>query len=135
MNIATLTIEMAANVARLQQDLQAARGSVDSTFASIGSSVAKLKALVGTVFAGIAVGELLGAVDKVKTAAVDIERIAAASGASLDEFQRAAAGAKTLGVNVEKFGDIMKDTQDKLGDFLMTGGGELKDFFDTIGPK
>lgn len=135
MNIATLTIEMAANVARLQQDLQAARGSVDSTFASIGSSVAKLKALVGTVFAGIAVGELLGAVEKVKTAAVDIERIAAASGASLDEFQRAAAGAKTVGVNLEKFGDIMKDTQDKLGDFLLTGGGELKDFFETIGPK
>ena len=133
--IATLTIEMAANVARLQQDLQAARGSVDSTFASIGSSVTKLKALVGTVFAGIAVGSLLDAVDKVKTAAVDIERIAAASGASLDQFQRSAAAAKTVGVNLEKFGDIMKDTQDKLGDFLLTGGGELKDFFETIGPK
>ena len=135
MNIGTLTIEMAANVARLQQDLQAARGSVDNAFQGIGSAVSKLKVLVGTIFAGIAVDSLIDAVGQVKAAAVDIERLAAASGATLEEFQRSAAGAKTLGVNLEKFGDIMKDTQDKLGDFLLNGGGELKDFFETIAPK
>lgn len=40
-----------------------------------------------------------------------------------------------MGIETDKLGDILKDTQDKVGDFLTTGGGEMQDFFDNIAPQ
>ncbi|WBY16631.1 hypothetical protein PF049_00205 [Erythrobacteraceae bacterium WH01K] len=57
------------------------------------------------------------------------------SGESFEEFQRQAAGAKTVGIDFEKLGDIFKDTRDKIGDFSATGAGPMKDFFEQIAPK
>ena len=53
MNIGTLTIEMAANVARLSRDMDAARRTVERTFGSIEDEVARLKDLIGGLFAGL----------------------------------------------------------------------------------
>ncbi len=131
----SLEIELMANVARLQKDMQQARATVDNTFESIGRDVGRMKALLGTLFMGISVGNLLNAVNEVKEAAVQVERLAAMSRSSTDDFQKMAAGAKSVGIDMSKFGDIMKDVQDKVGDFLLTGEGELKDFFETIAPK
>lgn len=73
-------------------------------------------------------------VDRVSTAAAEIERFAMLAGSTPQEFQRMAAGAKSAGMDMEKYASVMKDTQDKIGDFLQTGGGELKDFFEKIAP-
>lgn len=73
-------------------------------------------------------------VDRVSTAAAEIERFAMLAGSTPEEFQRMAAGAKSAGMDMEKYASVMKDTQDKIGDFLQTGGGELKDFFEEIAP-
>ncbi len=73
-------------------------------------------------------------VDRVSTAAAEIERFAMLAGSTPQEFQRMAAGAKSAGMEMEKYASVMKDTQDKIGDFLQTGGGELKDFFEKIAP-
>lgn len=35
----------------------------------------------------------------------------------------------------DKLSDIMKDVNDKFGDFMQTGGGEMADFFEKIAPK
>lgn len=74
-------------------------------------------------------------VDRVSNAAAEIERFAMLAGSTPQEFQRMAAGAKSAGMDMEKYASVMKDTQDKIGDFLQTGGGELKDFFEKIAPK
>lgn len=58
--VAQLTIEMAANVARLSTDMDAARRKVDSTFGAIGKDVQKLKSLLGGVFAGFGAAQTLG---------------------------------------------------------------------------
>lgn len=68
-------------------------------------------------------------------AGADISRLASLSGASTTEFQKFAAGAKAVGVEQDKLSDIFKDTNDKVGDFLSTGGGELQNFFTNIAPK
>jgi hypothetical protein len=68
-------------------------------------------------------------------AAVEMQDLANAAGASLREFQRAAAGARSLGIENEKLSDIFRDVNDKIGDFTATGGGELKDFFEKIAPQ
>lgn len=41
--------------------------------------------------------------------------------------------AKSVGLEADKVGDIFKDVQDKIGDFVATGGGEAKDIFDNLG--
>jgi hypothetical protein len=58
--VAQLTIEMAANVARLTTDMAAARRTVDNTFGAISKDVAKLKTLLGGVFAGFGAQQTLG---------------------------------------------------------------------------
>ena len=57
------------------------------------------------------------------------------AGLGVEEFQKLAFAADTVGVSQEKLADILKDTNDKFGDFAATGGGPLKDFFENIAPK
>jgi lambda family phage tail tape measure protein len=40
-----------------------------------------------------------------------------------------------VGIEQEKLADILKDVNDRVGDFLSTGGGPMKDFFENIAPK
>lgn len=67
--------------------------------------------------------------------AFEIERMAQLSNAGLVEFQRFAAGARDVGVEQDKLSDILKDTNDRIGDFIATGGGPMADFFENIAPK
>lgn len=95
------------------------------------------KAAGVAIGAGIAAGVAALATFTVSTvqAATEISRFSAVAGSSTTEFQKYAAGAKTVGVENEKLADIFKDVNDKVGDFLLNGGGELQDFFKTIAPK
>lgn len=60
MNIGTLTIEMAANVARLSKDMDTARRTVERTFGNIEKDVARLKGLLGGLFAGLSATAFIG---------------------------------------------------------------------------
>lgn len=68
-------------------------------------------------------------------AAAEITKLSQVAGTSTLDFQRYSAGASLLGIQQEKLADIFKDTSDKVGDFLQTGGGPLADFFENIAPK
>lgn len=65
----------------------------------------------------------------------EIENLARLSNLNTDEFQKAAFAAKAYGIEQDKLADIFKDTQDKVGDFLKTGGGPMLDFFEQVAPK
>ena len=67
--------------------------------------------------------------------ATNIANLSKVANSGQEEFQKFAFGAKTVGVDMEKTADILKDTSDKIGDFLQTGGGPLADFFENIAPK
>ena len=43
--------------------------------------------------------------------------------ASASEFQKLAFGAQSVGIENEKFADILKDVNDKIGDFQQAGSG------------
>lgn len=51
------------------------------------------------------------------------------------EFQRWAAAGQTVGLEMDKVGDILRDVQDKIGDYLTTGAGGAVDFFEQIAPR
>ena len=50
------------------------------------------------------------------------------SGVAIDKLQGMAFATSTVGISIEKLGDISKDTREKIGDFLNTGGGGFDDF-------
>ena len=65
----------------------------------------------------------------------EVEKLAQVANAGIEEFQRAAFAAKSVGFESEKLADIYKDVNDKVGDFIATGGGAMADFFENIAPK
>lgn len=51
------------------------------------------------------------------------------------DFQRMAYGAQQFGIEQDKLSDILKDVNDRVGDFIATGAGPMADFFENIAPK
>lgn len=88
--------------------------------------------------AGVAMGAIgtaaVAVTETTATAAREIRLFSQLAGAGETEFQRFAAGAKSVGIENDKLSDILKDTNDRIGDFVQTGGGPMADFFEKIGP-
>ncbi|WP_161989474.1 hypothetical protein, partial [Xanthomonas perforans] len=114
-------------VRKFGKDSQTTAVEVGAAFGKIGGAVVGGLAVAGTA--------TLNWTRQLATASGEIERFARLSGTSEQSFQRLAAGASTVGIQQDKLSDIFKDTQDKVGDFLQNGGGELQDFFTNIAPK
>lgn len=57
------------------------------------------------------------------------------AGITVREMQLMEGATRTVGVSTEKFGDIIKDVQDKIGDFVATGGGEFKNVMEVLGDR
>lgn len=77
---------------------------------------------------GLGLGKLSGDLAALKTQA-------SVANVTVEEFQRLAFAAKSVGIENDKLADILKDTTDKVGDFLTTGGGPMADFFEQIAPQ
>lgn len=101
--------------------------AIDQAFSDMGTRIA-----VGASTAGAA---LIAMVGSTANTAKEISNLAVLSGANATEFQRFAAAAKSVGVQQDQLGDIFKDFREKIGEFVSTGGGEMKDFFEQIAPK
>lgn len=68
-------------------------------------------------------------------AAREITNLSRLSNQTVEDFQRTAFAARAYGIEQDKLTDILKDTQDKVGDFLTTGAGPMVDFFEKIAPR
>ncbi|WP_143128645.1 hypothetical protein [Rhodobacter sp. JA431] len=82
---------------------------------------------MATAFTAMGVGAI--------NAGLEIQRLSTLANTPAEQFQRWAAGARSVGIEQDKLSDILKDTNDRVGDFLQTGGGEMADFFEKIAPK
>ncbi|AZU97347.1 putative tape measure protein [Alteromonas phage P24] len=67
--------------------------------------------------------------------AKELDAQAKLAGVTVEEFQALSYAYGQFNISQEKFADISKDVQDKLGDFLATGAGPFKDFFEQVAPK
>jgi hypothetical protein len=68
-------------------------------------------------------------------AANEIGQLSQMANANPELFQRWSAASATVGIEQEKLADILKDVNDRVGDFLQTGGGPMADFFENIAPR
>ncbi|WP_439885827.1 phage tail tape measure protein [Pseudomonas syringae] len=133
-SLGTLTLDLVARIGSFTGPLDRASQEAKKRNAEIAKSFDSLAKGVGVAIGSVP-AILTGLVAYTASSSKEITNLAALAGLGTTEFQKYAAGAKTVGVEQEKLADIFKDTNDKLGDFFNTGGGELKDFFEVIAPK
>ncbi len=132
--IEQLVTELTADGAKMKKELDKSFKDTKTWGDKVTSVATKvsigLAAGAGTVAVGL--GALLK--DTVSTGR-EIQNLSAIANVNAQEFQRIAFATKGYGVEQDKLADILKDTGDKVGDFLQNGAGPLKDFFDNIAPS
>lgn len=103
----------------------------------IGSAWEATKGIGAWVAAGLAasVAAFSAMIVSSSREAKEMESLARLAKTGADEFRGYAYATETVGIAADKLADISKDVQDKLGDFIATGGGEFKDFFEKVAPK
>jgi hypothetical protein len=137
--------EIAADTKALREELSSGKDSVkkfksesDGMLGNLESLKAPLSA-VATGVAAVTTAVVAGTSALISYAAAqgrtiqETETMANIAGLTVEEFKRLSFVFGTVGIDGEKFGDIMKDTQEKVGDFLATGGGAFQDFADVMG--
>lgn len=135
MKVSSLTIEMAANVARLQKDMDQARRTVDNAMGRVKASVEIATRALGLLGVAGGVSGLMNLAREAGNAAREIDRLSAVANTDAQTLQKWGYATQTVGMNQEKLSDVLKDVNDKVGEFLSTGSGPMKDFFDEIAPK
>lgn len=139
--IGQASILLTADTANFETNMANARDTANDTFGDIRQQAADMQQQFakGFAVATAAVGALSATVgvlvkDQMELVSA-LGRTAQLANTTAAEIQKYTFAAKAMGVEQDKLGDIFKDTQDKVGDFLTTEGGELKDFFDNIAPR
>ena len=135
MALATLTIDITARLASIEKDMGRAAQIAERNGKRMEIAFQKVANSIGLIGGALSVGALASWVKSASDAAAEIGRLSLLSGTSAEEFQRYAAGAKVAGFEADKLADVLKDVNDKTGEYLATGGGPLKDFFEQIAPK
>lgn len=133
-SLGTLTLDLVAKVGGFTQGMDKAERSSAKWKREVQKNMDAAGKAVGAVSA-VAVGAMAVWIKSSINTAAEIQNLAKVANASTTEFQKFAAGARTVGIENDKLSDILKDVNDKVGDFLTTGGGELKEFFESVAPK
>lgn len=131
-------IILTADTARFTSEINNARNLSVNSFADIKRSAQEIAkvSLMGVVAGATAGATALAAMttEQVKLAN-ELSKTAQVANTSVAAIQKYTFAAKAAGIEQDKLADIFKDTQDKVGDFLSTGGGELQDFFKNVAPQ
>jgi len=106
--IGTLTIEMAANVARLQRDMDSARKSVDGAMAKITKAASSAKAALAALGIGLSVVGISNFVKGVANAADEIGKMAQRTGVAAADFQKLKFAAEMSGVSVNSLSTALQ---------------------------
>ncbi|MDV7419087.1 phage tail protein [Acinetobacter baumannii] len=143
-------IDFKLDLSNLRSELNGFASNLSDKFKTVGNDIKSsltnsLSLVRGGFFLGIgqeiarsaaeavaAIPDLVSAVGK---ASKELEIQARLANSNTLEFQEWAFAAKKVNVEQDKLSDIMKDVNDKFGDFMQTGGGEMADFFEKIAPK
>ncbi|MDQ9009041.1 phage tail protein [Acinetobacter gerneri] len=98
--------------------------------------------LAAGALAGLVIGGLIGATVGLSNLAietaknnVELAKFSALANSSIQDFQGLSGAAQTLGISQEKTADMMKDFNEKIGEFASVGSGGAKDFFEQIAVK
>lgn len=120
---------------KINLDSSGFKRGIQQAKGSVGTFVNTLKgSLLPALGAAGAAGAMVSFGRRAIESASQIKELAQVSGVGVVAFQKYAEAAKTVNIEQEKLADIFKDTSDKIGDFINTGGGPMADFFEKIAP-
>ena len=143
-NTESLIVELDAKTRKIDAKLRATEKRMDELDGSVQKTDTSLSKMSVTAKS---VGKILGAVGVAATALTagtialikqttlygkELKIASKLAGVAIEEFQGMAFATNTVGIGIEKLGDISKDTREKIGDFLNTGGGGFQDFVDAM---
>ena len=134
MKLGSLVVEIGADTAGF------VKGADDTKMrlGKLGGEARRTVNNFGKIAAGAAAaGAALAATVVVQSAnaARELRNLSDIANTTPETFQKMAFAARQVGVEQEKLSDILKDVQDRVGDFLQTGGGPMADFFERIAPQ
>lgn len=94
-------------------------------------------ALAGMAVGGsvVALGSLAAMSIEIAKSNMELAQFAAISNTSVQSFQGLAGAAQTFGFSQEKVSDMLKDFNEKIGEFASVGAGGATDFFEQIAVK
>ena len=133
-SLGTLTLDLIAKVSGFEQGMDKAERKSKKT----AKQIEKYANQIGTAIAAgsaAAVTGMAALVSSTAEGAREIRNMADLSNATTQEFQRGAYAVQRYGIETGKYADILKDVNDRVGDFIQTGGGPMADFFEKIAPK
>ncbi|EPM5659292.1 MULTISPECIES: hypothetical protein [unclassified Vibrio] len=111
--------------------------SLESTADGAKTAAKGVLEITGAVTAGL--GAVAGAtgylISRQAEHARQIERMATVSQTSVEQIQALGYASEQYNISGETMADILKDVNDKLGDFSENEGGEFADFMENIAPK
>lgn len=131
----SLIVELDAKTAKLEAKLDKTNKNLDNLDNSAEKAGVSLKKMAGIAVAGATAAAAAITSLTITSAefAKQIQVAAIRANATVEEMQRMSFAAETVGISLEKLGDISKDTNERIGEFLTTGGGTFVDFVDVMG--
>jgi len=141
----SLIVELDARTAKLDAKLKATQNQLDALDGKVKDtddsfiSLSKAGEVAGRgitalAAAGAAAGAALGAATAVAVQySKELQIASNRTGDNVEKLQSMAFATKTVGVDLEKLGDIGKDTREKIGEFVATGGGGFDNFVKVMG--
>ena len=140
----SLIVELDARTKKLEDKLDRTERKLDgldkttkktsSSFKNLSSTasiVGKGVLAVGAA-ATVAAASILAMSKAVGEYSKEIKVASQLSGIAVEKLQLMSHATATVGIGIEDLGDKSKDTREKIGDFLNTGGGGFMDFVDAM---
>lgn len=118
----------------VQNEVLDSNRKLDLSFKSLASGIKSYGGTIAGAIAGLGAASVV-AVQRVADHAVELDNLSRVAAMSVEEFQAASYATEQYGITAEKLADISKDTTEKLGEFIATGGGGFKDFFEQVAPQ
>ncbi len=109
--------------------------SLTKTSKSFSNLALVAKQVAGPAALGAAGAAMMRTLKNATDMAFEIDNLSRIAGTSAVRFQELAHASASVGIEQSKLSDILKDVNDKFGDYYATGAGPLADFFDNIAPK
>lgn len=131
--LGTLTLDLVAKTGGFVAGMDKAERSSKKWRRQVERDLEKASSAI-KIGAGVAVAALGAMVVQTANSAREIQNLSRLANSTPEQFQRLAYGARQFGIEQDKLSDILKDVNDRIGDFAATGGGPMADFFENIAP-
>lgn len=131
--IGSLYVRIGADTGDLDKGMKKA-GLAVKNFAGVAKAATLAMVAVGTAVTAAA-ATFVAFTRSAATSANELANLARVANTGVESFQKWSYAARTVGIEQDKLADILKDVNDRVGEFMQTGGGPMKDFFTQIAPK